>query len=187
MNPNVEISIFDVGIEILGKALKPGMESIQAQRDLDVRSIRDVPSALERAGYKISNVDLPVSVSGFSCVVDDTPHIVVNRAKSSTHTAFTIAHELGHHKLHLNPSGGIPRTQLSNSVTEFEANMFATMFVVAVTGGEQDEELLAQNPEIRSVLTVSAFGFLLAILVGLVIWICSPLFRTWNSGLIPTT
>src|SRR5271156_5241156 len=119
MNPNVEISIFEVVVEALGTVFCPGIEGMQAQRDLRIRSIDGIPLAVTRAGYEISYVDLPVNVSGFAQVIDDERHIAVNREKPLRHRVVTIAHELGHHRLHLNSSGsaGLARP-LSNRATE---------------------------------------------------------------------
>jgi hypothetical protein len=188
MNPNVEISIFEVVVEALGTVFGPGIEGMQAQRDLRIRSIDGIPLAVTRAGYEISYVDLPVNVSGFAQVIDDERHIAVNREKPLSHRVVTIAHELGHHRLHLNSSGSAGlASPLSNSATEFEANMFAAMFVAPLTSGRQQEELLAQNPEIRSTLIVPVIATLMAILVALVIWIWSYLDRRLGPKLLATT
>jgi Zn-dependent peptidase ImmA (M78 family) len=139
-------------------------------------------------GCQISYVDLPTKVSGFARVIEGTPHIVVNRAKSSSHTTFTIAHELGHHQLHLNPTRNNDQvTQLPNTATEFEANTFATILVATTISGERQEQMLAHNPEMQSTAVVSLFATLVVILMAVVFWICSRLFCTPNSALIQTT
>lgn len=116
MRPNAEFSIADILAESLGTILRPGVEAIQLQRELNIRYVQDIPSAVERAGYELSSVDFPAKVSGAAQVINGTPHIMVNRAKPSLHKAFTIAHELGHHQLHLNPLRDTDQTaQLTNS------------------------------------------------------------------------
>ena len=162
----------------------PGMEAIKLRSNCDIRSLDDIPRAAEGAGCEISYVDLPEKISGFAQVIDGLPHIVVNRAKPSKHIELTIAHELGHHVLHSNPSQ--EASSLTASNVEFEANLFGATLVTAVTTQEEREEMVRHNPEIRSALAVSVFGMVLAILMALAIWIWS-LFRTRDAALIETT
>jgi Zn-dependent peptidase ImmA (M78 family) len=188
MKPNVEISASDFLIESLERILKPCMEATKLYLDCSVQTLDDIPRAAERAGCKISYIDLPEKISGFAQEIDGQPHIVVNRAKPSMHSDFTVAHELGHHVLHSNPSHGADRDHLlTDGETEFEANLFGTTLVTAVTTQKQQDEMLRYNPEIRSTLAICVFGTLLTILVALAIWICSHLFRTRDSALIETT
>ena len=77
------VSEFDIFAESSAMIMKPGMEAINLQRDLNIHSVEDIPFAAERAGYEISYVDLPVKVSGVALVIAEKPHIVVNRAKPS--------------------------------------------------------------------------------------------------------
>lgn len=188
MKSYAEISVLDILDDSSGRIFKPGMEAITLQRELNIQSVEDIPSAVERAGYEISYVDFPTKVSGAAHVIDGTPHIMVNRAKPSIHNAFTIGHELGHHHLHFNPSNDTdPTTQPPDGAKELEANMFGTMFVAPLTCGEQQEQLLAHNPEMRSTLAVFIFGTVLAILMAVVIWICSRVFQRQNSAFVATT
>jgi Zn-dependent peptidase ImmA (M78 family) len=188
MKPDVESSAWDILGEILGIIWKPGMEAIKLRSDHNIQGVDDIPSAAQRAGFQISYVDLPTKVSGFAQVIEGMPHIVVNRAKPLSHTRFTIAHELGHHQLHLNPSRDNDQTaQPPNKTTEFEANTFATILVATTTSGEQQEQMLAHNPEMQSTAVVSLFATLVVILMAVVIWICSRLFCMPNSALIQTT
>ncbi len=188
MKPEVEISASDILGESLGIIWKPGMAAIELQRDHNIQAIEDIPSAAQRAGCQISYVDLPTKVSGFAQVIEGTQYIVVNRAKPLSHTRFTIAHELGHHRLHLNRARNYDQVvQPPNTATEFEANMFATMLVATTTSGEQQEQMLAHNPEMRTSVVVSVFATLIAILMAVVIWFCSRLFCPPDSALIQTT
>jgi hypothetical protein len=70
MNPDVEISIFDIFAESLAMMMKPAMEAIKLRRNLNIQSVEDIPLALQRAGYEISYVDLPVKVSGVALMID---------------------------------------------------------------------------------------------------------------------
>ena len=178
MKPHVKISTFDVVVESLETIWNPGTEALKLQHDLDVRCVEDIPSAAERAGCEICYVDLPNNVSGFSLVVAGKPHIVVNRAKPSKHSKFTIAHELGHHVLHLNPSHDADQTgPLTNNMAEFQANMFASTLVVSVTNQQDHEEMLRQNPELRATAAVSIFVTFATIFGSLIAWVCSRLFQ----------
>jgi hypothetical protein len=187
MKPDVEISSFDVVVESLGVIWNPGAEALKMQQSLDVQSVEDIPFAAERAGYEISYVDLPANVSGFPLVVAGKPHIVVNRAKPSKHSRFTIAHELGHHVLHLNSSHDADQGRpLTNGMAEFQANMFATMLVVTVPNQVDQEEMLSQNPELRSTAVVSIFVTFATIFGSLIAWVCSHLFHKQISASIET-
>jgi len=188
MKPDVEFSVLHILGESLERLWKPGMEAIKLRLEHNIQAVGDIPVVAQRAGCQISYVDLPIKVSGFAQVIEDTPHIVVNRTKPSSHTTFTIAHELAHPQLHLNPSRNNDQAaQPPNTAAEFEANMFATMLVATTTSGEQQEEILAHNPEMRSSVVVSAFATVLAILMAVVIWICFRLFPAPDSAVMTTT
>ena len=188
MKPDGEVSIIGILGESFGILWKPGMEAIKLRLDHNIQAVDDIPVAAQRAGCQISYVDLPMKVSGFAQVIEGTAHVVVNRAKPLTHTRFTIAHELGHHQLHLTPSRNEdPVAQPPNNATEFEANMFATILVATTTSGEQQDEMLAHNPEMRSTLVVSVFATLIAILMAVVIWSCFLLFPAPDSAVMTTT
>ena len=185
MTPDVEISIWDILGEGLDRLWKPGMEAIKLRMDHNIRDVEDIPIAAQKVGCQISYVGLPPKVSGFAQVIEGTPHIVVNRTKSSSHTTFTIAHELGHHQLHLaSSSNGEQTVQSTNPTTEFEANAFATMLLATTTSGEQQEQMLAHNPEMQSSAVVVLFATFVAILMAVVVWFCSRLFCAQDSAVI---
>jgi hypothetical protein len=187
MKLDVEISSFDIIVESLGVIWNPGMEALKLQQDLDVQSVDDIPFAAERAGYEISYVDLPAKVSGFPLVVAGKPHIAVNRAKPSKHSKFTIAHELGHHVLHINPPHDADRAGLlTRGMAEFQANMFAATLVGRVANNEEQAVMFTHNPEMRSTLAVSILGTVVAILMAVVIWICARVFQRQISASIET-
>jgi Zn-dependent peptidase ImmA (M78 family) len=187
IKPNVEFSVLDILGESLERLWNPGMEAIKLQLDHRIQTVEDIPVAAQKVGCHISYVSLPTKVSGFAHVIEGTPHIVVNRAKPLSHTRFTIAHELGHHQLHLTRSRNNDQAQPPNNATEFEANMFASVLVSTTTSDEQQEQMLAHNPEIPSTLAVCMFATVLAILMALVIWFCANVFRTPDSAMIQTT
>jgi len=188
MKPDGEISVFDILGESLGVIWKPAMKAIKLRLEHNIQAVGDIPVVAQRAGCQISYVDLPVRVSGFAQVIEGTPHIVVNRTKPPSHTTFTIAHELAHLELHLNPSRNNDQpAQPPNTATEFEANMFASVLVATTTSGEQQEEMLAHNPEMRSSVAVSVFATVLAILMAVVIWFCFRRFPAPDSAVITTT
>jgi Zn-dependent peptidase ImmA (M78 family) len=103
MKSDTEPSTFDLLIESLGMIWNPGMEALKLKQAFDIQSLADIPPAAIRAGCEIYNVDLPARVSGFSLVVDDKRLIVINRDNPSLHRDYTVAHELAHQILHLNP------------------------------------------------------------------------------------
>ncbi len=134
MKSDVEFSVFDILGQSLERLWKPGMEAIKLRLNHNVQTVEEIPFAAERAGYQIPYVDLPMRVSGFSQVIEGKPHILVNRTKPPSHTTFTIAHELAHHQLQLNPSRNNDQAaQPLNTATEFEANMFASVLVATTT------------------------------------------------------
>lgn len=178
MISDTELSPFGIVAEALGMMFNPGVEALKLQRDFNVQSVEDIPLAAERAGCKISYVDIPVKVSGFAKVIEGKSHIVVNRAKPSKHTKFTIAHELAHHVLHIKPPHDDGHAGLlTNNMAEYEANMYATMLVVTVTKGPEREEMLTHNPEILTTIAISVFVILATILIALIFWVFSRVFQ----------
>ena len=54
MNSSLEVML--EGLEMIWA---PGAEAVKVQQALGVRSLADMPAALERAGYEVCSVDLP--------------------------------------------------------------------------------------------------------------------------------
>lgn len=88
-------------------------------------------------GYEVIEVDLDPDIAGFVNIKDHV--IFVNNSDSDTRIAFTIAHELGHIKLHTselekNPDIGIlyrrPLGKKDDDEKEQEANCFAASLLV---------------------------------------------------------
>lgn len=96
-----------------------------------------VVELVKNYGYDIQEVKLPPDVAGF---LDPKNHIIyINISDSDTRKAFTIAHELGHIKLHAsslehNPDIGIlyrrPLGRKDDNPEEQEANSFAACLLV---------------------------------------------------------
>ena len=125
----------------------PAAKAMKVQQSWGVRSLADMPAALERAGYEVCYVDLPDRVSGFAKLIEGKPHIVLNRLKSAGHLQYTMPHELGHHVLHLDESRD-PQPRLpSADLMEFQAHQFATLWILHLTNDKEREDVFGQNPE----------------------------------------
>jgi hypothetical protein len=142
MNSSLEVML--EGLEMIWA---PGVEAVKVQQALGVRSLADMPAALDRAGYEVCCVDLPERVSGFAKVIEGKPHIVLNRAKSEEHLHYTMPHELGHHVLHLDDSRDIQQKLPSAHLMEFQAHQFATLWILYLANDKERENVLGQNPE----------------------------------------
>jgi hypothetical protein len=183
MKSDAGIFDFEFVLDFLGIIWTPGAEALKLQQDLNVRSLEDIPAAVERAGYEVCYADLPMNVSGVALVIAGRPCIVVNRAKSPQHQHYTIAHELGHHVLHVNPPQdrhqlGLP----SKDMMEFQAHLFAAMWVMRVTNDKEREVLLRQNPESLFIPPLSILLTIAMILGALFAHLCSRLFPAQLSG-----
>ena len=117
-------------------------------------------------GYEVIEVEMPTNIAG---LVDINKNIMfVNKSDTDTRKAFTVAHELGHIKLHLselekNPELGIlyrrPLGEKNSDTKEQEANFFAASLLVPNT---MYEEILKQYkdvlPENKIELLSKLFG-----------------------------
>ena len=170
MRSDAEPSTFGLLIESLGMIWNPGLEALKLKQAFDIQSLADIPPAAIRAGCEIYNVDLPARVSGFSLVVDDKRLIVINRDNPSLHRDYTVAHELAHQILHLNPSHSFVLPQIvTNDLQEFQANMFATALVVWTANDQEREVMGRQNPELHFTPVAALLLTLAAILIALVV------------------
>src|SRR5712692_4672108 len=178
MRSDAKGSSLDMVLEGLGMIWNPGVEALKLQQELSVRSLEDVSAAAERAGYEVCYADLPMRVSGFALVIAGKPCIVVNRAKSPQHRQYTVAHELGHHVLHVNPSHDPNKLGLSTEgMADFQAHMFASALVIWVMKDEEREDVLRQNPESFAILLASIFITAAIILIPLLAYLWSRLFH----------
>jgi Zn-dependent peptidase ImmA (M78 family) len=126
-----------------------------------------VMELVKNYGYKVVEVELDNDIAGF---VNPASHVIyINIQDSPTRKAFTVAHELGHIKLHAaelesNPELGIlyrrPLGKKDTDEKEQEANCFAANLLVPQ---EMLEEITAKYkdvlPEDNGVSLLSAiFG-----------------------------
>ena len=159
MNSSLEVML--EGLEMIWA---PGAKAVKVQQALGVRSLADMPAALDRAGYEVCCVDLPERVSGFAKVIEGKPHIVLNRAKSAEHLQYTMPHELGHHVLHLDDSRNPKPGLQSADLMEFQAHQFATLWILLLANDKEREDVFRQNPEwlmvgfISLLMTAGAIG-----------------------------
>jgi Zn-dependent peptidase ImmA (M78 family) len=177
MRSDTEASISDIALVVLGMIWNPGVEALKLQRDFNVGSLEDISRAAGRVGCEICYVDLPPKVSGFAAVIAGTPHIVVNRAKSSQHQQYTLAHELGHQVLHVNPvqDPNQPGLQIKD-MAEFQADMFASTLMFMTTNDKEREDVLAQNPESLTMPALAMVATVMFLVIALLFYICSRLF-----------
>jgi Zn-dependent peptidase ImmA (M78 family) len=177
MRSDTEASISDITLVLLGMICNPGVEALKLQRDFNVRSLEDIPAAAGRVGCEICYVDLPLKVSGFVAVIAGTPHIVVNRAKSPQHQQYTLAHELGHQVLHVNPvqDPNHPGLQIKD-MAEFQAHMFASTLMFMTTNDKEREDVLMQNPESLTMPALAILATVIVLVIALLFYLCSRLF-----------
>lgn len=95
--------------------------------DLGIDPIPNVTELLEEKGLKVLILDLPMNVSGFTCMVkwqgkEDVPVIVVNRNHSLERRRLTLLHELAHQL--------IDDSELTDKQEESAANRFAATFLM---------------------------------------------------------
>lgn len=161
----------------VAKIWTPGAEAIRIKTEMKVRSLPETAAALQRAGYEVYRADLPVKVSGVAAVVDGRRYIVVNRRESQFEQQFTVAHELGHHVLHLNPSSAAELDGFAEGTDrEFQADQFATLWHMWETDPEEREELLRRNSRARMVLSASVLATVFVVLAPILFYLCSRLF-----------
>ena len=175
MRSVTESSTFDLIVESLSIIWNPGLEALRLKQAFDIKSLADIPVAAVQAGFEICNVDLPSKVSGFPLVVAEKRLIVINRAKPLLHKDYTVAHELGHHLLHLSPSQ-TSDLSMTIDIQEFQANMFATALVVWTANDQEREAMGKLNPELHFTPVAALLLTLAAILIALVVHV-SPLFQ----------
>jgi len=177
MSEVLNLSDFEYVLKEVAKIWTPGTEAIRLKMEMKVNSLEETPAALKEAGYEVYAADLPVKVSGVAAVVDGRRYILVNRDESRARQQFTIAHELGHHVLHLNPT---PEAELIGFAKatdkEFQADQFAAVWHVLGTEPKERKEILRRNPRAGKVLTASVVATILLFLVPVICYVFSRLF-----------
>jgi Zn-dependent peptidase ImmA (M78 family) len=186
MKSVTELSGSEIVVEFLKIIWMPAAEALNVQNDLNVHSLNETSAAAERAGYEICYADLPAKVSGFAMSIAGKPHIVVNRAKSTEHQQYTLFHELGHQVLHANPSRN-PSALLIEGMEEFQAHIFAFVWIMRVASVKERENVLRQNPESSAFMSLAVVmtGGILA--VALLVYLLSRLFPTKPSSALRKT
>lgn len=178
MKSLTELSGSEFVVELLKIIWMPAAMALRVKKDLDVHSLNETSAAAERAGYKVCYVDLPPNVCGFAEVIGGRPHIVVNRAKPAERQQYTLSHELAHQVLHANPSRS-PSPLSIEGMEEFQAEIFALVWIMRLARGKERENVLRQNPESAEVifLAIAITGGILA--TALLGYLWSRLVRTW--------
>ncbi|WP_449246472.1 helix-turn-helix domain-containing protein [Desulfarculus baarsii] len=99
-------------------------DSIRQHWALGQQPINSMVKLLESKGVMVFSLsENTKNVDAFSCWRDDKPYIFLNTLKSTEHSRFDAAHELGHLVLHKH---GGPHQKAA----EYEANMFASCFLM---------------------------------------------------------
>ena len=127
----------------------PGAHATRIWQTYNMHSMKDIAILAERMGCEVVYTDLPGTLSGFAQIIDGTPFIVVNRAKHPTHQQYTIAHELAHQVLHLQPQPVSTNTfQLpSEDFAEMQAHLFAATWLLHISSSQERDEILKHNRE----------------------------------------
>ncbi len=184
MRSDNDLSNSEIVLACLGVIWTPGGEALKLRINLNIHSMEDICDAAERAGYEVCYVDLPEKVSGFAGVIGGKPHIVVNRAKPLEHQRCTVAHELGHHVMHMNPTQAVqPLGPLTEELEEFQAQMFAATMVLGATNDGDREVVIKQNPELLAIHVAAVFITIATVVIMLIIYLCSRLFPIEHSSM----
>lgn len=116
---------------------------VRTEWGLGVQPISNTIHLLESKGVRVFSLSVKArEVDAFSMWKDETPFVMLNVQKSSEHSRFDAAHELGHLVLHRQ---GAP----TGKEAETEANRFASAFLMP------DADVLANvvpNPTISALL-----------------------------------
>jgi IrrE N-terminal-like domain len=172
-----ETSDFEYVLDQIARIWTPGAEAIRLKTEMNVRSLAETHAALAEAGYEVYAADLPVRVSGLAAMVNGRRYIVVNRYESRTQQQFTLAHELGHHVLHLNPSSAAELVGFAEGTDqEFQADQFASVWHMFGARPEEQAEVLRRNPRAGMVMSASLMATILVILVPILAYLCTRLF-----------
>jgi Zn-dependent peptidase ImmA (M78 family) len=177
MTKKAEPSAFDCLIEEVAKILAPVLEATRLRKELQVCSLEETCAAVEEAGYQIYRADLPSAVRGVAEVIDGQPYIVTNRCDCCDQHRYTVAHELGHHVLHRNPSPAIATLGLADEEDqEFHADQFALAWFMQTAKPEQRERFFRENPRASFILADSAMAVIVTVLSFVLLYAFSRLF-----------
>jgi len=172
MSANTRKSGSDLFCELLGIIWQPAVEAHRFLASLEVHSLAETCDALRQAGFEVAYVDFPDKVSGLATVIACEPHILVNRAKPRAHQQYTVSHELGHHVLHVSPpTDSVVSAVPIEGLEEFQANMFASAWVMFLAKDKEREELLRHNPELGFVVLLSVLMTAAILVAGLIAYL----------------
>jgi Zn-dependent peptidase ImmA (M78 family) len=114
-------------------------ESIRRSWDLGELPVKNMVHLLESMGVRVFSLSLDATeVDAFSMWHESTPFVFLNTVKSTEHSRFDAAHELGHLVMHRH---GAPQGQDA----ERDANAFASAFLMPRAS------VLAQAPRLATV------------------------------------
>jgi Zn-dependent peptidase ImmA (M78 family) len=184
MKSGIEVSLLEVFLTELAKIWSAGGEAVQLKKELNVRSLDETASAAELLGCVICYADLPRKVSGFAEIIEGKPHIVLNRAKSRKSLEYTLSHELGHQVLHLSSPRATSQSRSINiEAAEFEADLFAAMWIMWLGNERQRKEVFLENPESSAAIATCLFSTVFLAVIALLAHVCSKLFRAQHTAL----
>ena len=113
--------------------------AVRQQWGLGQQPVSDMVKLLESKGVRVFSLsENTKNVDAFSCWRDSTPYVFLNTFKSTEHSRFDAAHELGHlllhkhggpHQGHGDPDKGDGGTHNTREA-ETEANRFASCFLM---------------------------------------------------------
>jgi Zn-dependent peptidase ImmA (M78 family)/DNA-binding XRE family transcriptional regulator len=120
------------------KAPERAAELLRARWGIGERPIANMINLLESHGIRVfSLAEETRHLDAYSLWRNDTPYIFLNTLKTSEHSRFDAAHELGHLVMHRH-SGS------THANAEHEANTFASALLIPVN------DLIAEFPYVRS-------------------------------------
>ncbi|MGB3026483.1 ImmA/IrrE family metallo-endopeptidase [Paradevosia shaoguanensis] len=128
----------------LGKGLDPETAALALRQywGLGLRPISNAVHLLEAKGVRVFSLSIDArEVDAFSIWNDDNPFVFLNTKKSSAHSRFDAAHELGHLVMHRHGD-------YDGRTSEKEANDFASAFLMP------REDILAAAPRFPTVQNI---------------------------------
>lgn len=176
---NIPSVMEDAIVPLLKELGSPILAAVSLLRTSGLERPIDVESAARRLGLEVEYADLPEKVGGCALAEQGIRCILVNRLRDRNHQEYTLAHELGHHALHLKtlPIESASSFWPSEAMWNIEADCFATAWLLLTkTVQDIDEEFLKQNPEILNFVCILFIGiliFLLGLLLEFLVWALS--------------
>ncbi|MCI0428640.1 MAG: ImmA/IrrE family metallo-endopeptidase [Nitrospiraceae bacterium] len=176
---NIPSVMQDAIVPLLKELGSPILAAVRLLTTAGLERPIDVESAARRLGLEVEYVDFPVKAGGYALGEPGIRCILVNRLRDRNHQEYTLAHELGHHALHLKtlPIESASSFWSSEAMWNIEADCFATAWLLLTKRIQDiDEEFLKQNPEILNFVCILLIGiliFLLGLLLEFLVWALS--------------